>query len=172
MAAEIVHLPSEKEIAELALKSAAASQVAEKAVATAEKIDAKLAAIPASRRANHYLRRQMIHGARSVMFRLAKHDDRRSQWLKGLAAILDVVVTESEADVQPNRVPDDRRRKLVRANKIAIRHPNLVMTKRSTLLPRARFGARAGRPPALPFKRCRSCRKHQRLRETHSFGAV
>ena len=38
------------------------------------------------RRANHYLRRQMIHGARAVMFRLAKHDDRRSQWLKGLAA--------------------------------------------------------------------------------------
>ena len=38
------------------------------------------------RRANHYLRRQMIHGARSVMFRLAKHEDRRSQWLKGLAA--------------------------------------------------------------------------------------
>jgi transposase len=38
------------------------------------------------RRANHYLRRQMVHGARSVMFRLAKHDDRRSQWLKGLAA--------------------------------------------------------------------------------------
>jgi transposase len=38
------------------------------------------------RRANHYLRRQMIHGARSVIFRLAKHDDRRSQWLKGLAA--------------------------------------------------------------------------------------
>jgi transposase len=38
------------------------------------------------RRANHYLRRQMIHGARSVMFRLAKHDDRRSQWLKELAA--------------------------------------------------------------------------------------
>src|SRR5437660_8669845 len=31
-------------------------------------------------------RRQMIHGARAVMFRLAKHDDRRSQWLKGLAA--------------------------------------------------------------------------------------
>jgi transposase len=30
------------------------------------------------RRANHYLRRQMIHGARSVIFRLAKHDDRRS----------------------------------------------------------------------------------------------
>ena len=38
------------------------------------------------RRANHYLRRQMIHGARAVMFRLAKHDDRRSQWLKGLTA--------------------------------------------------------------------------------------
>src|SRR5271169_6894726 len=38
------------------------------------------------RRANHYLRRQMIHGARAVMFRLVKHDDRRSQWLKGLAA--------------------------------------------------------------------------------------
>jgi transposase len=38
------------------------------------------------RRANHYLRRQMIHGARAAMFRLAKHDDRRSQWLKGLAA--------------------------------------------------------------------------------------
>ncbi len=38
------------------------------------------------RRANHYLRRQMIHGARAVMFRLAKHDDRRYQWLKGLAA--------------------------------------------------------------------------------------
>lgn len=38
------------------------------------------------RRANHYLRRQMIHGARAVMFRLTKHEDRRSQWLKGLAA--------------------------------------------------------------------------------------
>ena len=38
------------------------------------------------RRANHYLRRQMIHGARSVVMRLAKHDDRRSEWLKGLAA--------------------------------------------------------------------------------------
>ena len=34
------------------------------------------------RRANHYLRRQMIHGARAVMFRLTKHEDRRSQWLK------------------------------------------------------------------------------------------
>ena len=27
-----------------------------------------------------------IHGARAVMFRLANHDDSRSQWLKGLAA--------------------------------------------------------------------------------------
>jgi Transposase IS116/IS110/IS902 family len=31
------------------------------------------------RRANHDLRRQMIHGARAVMFRLAKHDDRYRQ---------------------------------------------------------------------------------------------
>lgn len=38
------------------------------------------------RRANHYLRRQMIHGARAVMSRLAKHNDRRSQWLKDLTA--------------------------------------------------------------------------------------
>lgn len=38
------------------------------------------------RRANHYLRRQMIHGARAVISRLAKHDDRRSQWLKELVA--------------------------------------------------------------------------------------
>lgn len=38
------------------------------------------------RRANHYLRRQMIHGARAVMFRLAKHNDPRSNWLKELAA--------------------------------------------------------------------------------------
>jgi transposase len=38
------------------------------------------------RRANHYLRRQMIPGARAVMFRLTKHEDRRSQWLKELAA--------------------------------------------------------------------------------------
>ena len=30
------------------------------------------------RRANHYLRRQMIHGARAVISRLSKHDDRRS----------------------------------------------------------------------------------------------
>jgi transposase len=38
------------------------------------------------RRANHYLRRQMIHGARAVISRLAKHDDQRSTWLKALVA--------------------------------------------------------------------------------------
>lgn len=38
------------------------------------------------RRANHYLRRQMIHGARAVLSRLSKHDDRRSMWLKALVA--------------------------------------------------------------------------------------
>jgi transposase len=38
------------------------------------------------RRANHYLRRQMIHGARAVISRLSKHDDRRSNWLKALVA--------------------------------------------------------------------------------------
>ena len=38
------------------------------------------------RRANHYLRRQLIHGARAVVSRLTKHDDRRSQWLKELVA--------------------------------------------------------------------------------------
>ena len=36
------------------------------------------------RRANHYLRRQMIHGARAVISRLAQHDDARSRWLKAL----------------------------------------------------------------------------------------
>jgi transposase len=36
------------------------------------------------RRANHYLRRQLIHGARAVVSRLPKHDDRRSTWLKAL----------------------------------------------------------------------------------------
>jgi transposase len=38
------------------------------------------------RRANHYLRRQMIHGARSVVYRLSNHHDRRSQWLKAVVA--------------------------------------------------------------------------------------
>jgi transposase len=36
------------------------------------------------RRANHYLRRQMIHGARAVISRLSKHDDQRSTWLKAI----------------------------------------------------------------------------------------
>ena len=38
------------------------------------------------RRANHYLRRQLIHGARAVVSRSAKHDDRQSTWLKALVA--------------------------------------------------------------------------------------
>jgi transposase len=42
------------------------------------------------RRANHYLRRQLIHGARAVVSRLAQHaaghDARRSTWLKALVA--------------------------------------------------------------------------------------
>jgi transposase len=38
------------------------------------------------RRANHYLRRQMIHGARAVVSRLPKHADRRSTWLQALVA--------------------------------------------------------------------------------------
>lgn len=38
------------------------------------------------RRANHYLRRQMTHGARAVISRLASHDDHRSQCLKELVA--------------------------------------------------------------------------------------
>jgi transposase len=38
------------------------------------------------RRANHYLRRQMIHGARAVISRLSKHSDQRSEWLKKLLA--------------------------------------------------------------------------------------
>ena len=38
------------------------------------------------RRANHYLRRQMIHGARAVVSRLPKHGDRRSTWLQALVA--------------------------------------------------------------------------------------
>lgn len=36
------------------------------------------------RRANHYLRRQLIHGARAVISRLTGRDDRRSNWLKGI----------------------------------------------------------------------------------------
>ena len=38
------------------------------------------------RRANHYLRRQLIHGARAVVSRLPKHDDPRSAWLNALVS--------------------------------------------------------------------------------------
>ena len=38
------------------------------------------------RRANHYLRRQMIHGARAVLSRVGPYEDPRSQWLKALQA--------------------------------------------------------------------------------------
>ena len=38
------------------------------------------------RRVNHYLRRQLIHGARAVVSRLPKHDDPRSAWLNALVA--------------------------------------------------------------------------------------
>jgi transposase len=38
------------------------------------------------RHANHYLRRQMIHGARSVAFRISGRDDYRSKWLQALIA--------------------------------------------------------------------------------------
>ncbi len=38
------------------------------------------------RRANHYLRRQLIHGARAVVSRPPKPDDRRSAWLNALVA--------------------------------------------------------------------------------------
>ena len=36
------------------------------------------------RRANHYLRRQMIHGARAVISRVRDRNDPRSIWLKGI----------------------------------------------------------------------------------------
>lgn len=35
-------------------------------------------------RANHYLRRKLMHGARSALLRIAKHDDRRSKWAQEL----------------------------------------------------------------------------------------
>ena len=38
------------------------------------------------KQANHYLRRQMIHGARSVAFRISGRDDYRSKWLRALVA--------------------------------------------------------------------------------------
>ncbi len=37
-------------------------------------------------RANHYLRRQLVHGARSALLRIAKYDDRRSKWVQALQA--------------------------------------------------------------------------------------
>jgi hypothetical protein len=40
------------------------------------------------KQANHYLRRQMIHGARSVAFRASGRGDIRSRWLRALAARL------------------------------------------------------------------------------------
>ena len=36
------------------------------------------------RRANHYLRRQLVHGARSVLYRIDKKDDRRFKWAQEL----------------------------------------------------------------------------------------
>jgi transposase len=38
------------------------------------------------RQANHYLRRQMIHGARSIAFRMIGREDARSKWLQALVA--------------------------------------------------------------------------------------
>ena len=39
-----------------------------------------------SKRGNKYLRTQLIHGARAIVSRSAKHDDRQSTWLKALVA--------------------------------------------------------------------------------------
>lgn len=36
------------------------------------------------RRANHYLRRQLVHGARSVLYRIDNKDDPRSKWAQEL----------------------------------------------------------------------------------------
>ena len=36
------------------------------------------------KRANHYLRRQLVHGARSTLFRIANRDDHRSKWAQQL----------------------------------------------------------------------------------------
>ena len=36
------------------------------------------------KRGNHYLRRLLVHGARSVVFRLAKRNDARSKWAQAL----------------------------------------------------------------------------------------
>ena len=38
------------------------------------------------KRGNHYLRRQLIHGARSVLIRISNHSDRRSKWARDLLA--------------------------------------------------------------------------------------
>jgi len=38
------------------------------------------------KRGNQYLRRQLIHGARSVLIRIANRNDRRSKWAQGLLA--------------------------------------------------------------------------------------
>ena len=37
-------------------------------------------------RANHYLRRQLVHGARSALLRIARYDDRHSKWAQALQA--------------------------------------------------------------------------------------
>ena len=36
------------------------------------------------KRVNHYLRRQLVHGARSVLYRIDTRDDRRSKWTREL----------------------------------------------------------------------------------------
>jgi len=37
-------------------------------------------------RANHYRRRQLVHGARSALLRIARYDDRHSKWAQALLA--------------------------------------------------------------------------------------
>jgi transposase len=37
------------------------------------------------RRANHYLRRQIVHGARAVMSQVGRRSDPRAEWMKGVA---------------------------------------------------------------------------------------
>ena len=36
------------------------------------------------KRANHYLRRMLVHGARSVLLRISSHSDKRSKWAREL----------------------------------------------------------------------------------------
>jgi transposase len=38
------------------------------------------------KRANHYLRRQIVHGARAVMSQVERRSDPRTEWMKGVAA--------------------------------------------------------------------------------------